>query len=306
MRILVLGGTRFIGRTIVDTLLPEHEVSVLNRGTQPLWDERITQLTADRGVPAQVAAALTADYDAIVDVSAIDPDHVSAVIDALAGRPAVPYVFIGSSAVYDRSAVAPPFSEDDPADGDLYWGSYSTDKAACERLLRAAFGDLLTVLRPPYVYGPLNTEQREQFLWARMLAGQPIYVPGDGGTAIQFNHVRALADIVEAACTGAMPTGVYNVGEPRAYTFSEYLHILGQVAGVTPRVEFVRDETVPSRAYFPFRDIEVTLQVDRIERTGAQPAIALPAGLAETFRWFSEFRGFPDEPTEQELAWRKS
>lgn len=301
MRVLVLGGTLFVGRGIVDRLLADgHSVTVLNRGTHPLWDGRIRQLVADRDDRAQVRAVLTDRYDAVVDVSGLRPIQVENVLPELRDTR---YVYIGSAAVYTRSVAAPPFDEDDRADGDPMWGSYGPDKATCEKLLREA-GKTVTVLRPPYIYGPHNTEPREQFVWARILARQPIFVPGAGAKKLQFIHIADLSTIVAAACTGELPPDTYNVGEPRFYSYNEWIDILGDIAGVEPRVVHIDDASIEARSYFPFRDEDVTLRTDRLGATGVVSPCTLRAGLTGTFAWFSEHAGFPDKPTEQEMKWR--
>lgn len=301
MQILVLGGTLFVGRGIVDRLLADHhEVTVLNRGTQPLWDDRIRQLIADRTDAAQMRAALTGTYDAVVDVSGTEPVHIENVLPVLQNTP---YVYIGSAAVYSRSVAQPPFDEDDRADGDPIWGPYGPEKATCEKLLRATC-KTVSVLRPPYVYGPHNTQQREQFIWARILARQPIFVPRSGDTEIQFIHIDDLSTIVAAGCTGDLPPDTYNVGEPRFYSYNEWIQILADIAGLEPRVVHIDDPAIDARSYFPFRDEDVTLRTERIEATGVVTPCSLRDGLTSTFAWFSEFGGFPDEPTEQEKAWR--
>ncbi|MEO3796959.1 NAD-dependent epimerase/dehydratase family protein [Nonomuraea sp. B10E15] len=288
MRILVLGGTRFVGRAIVDALLHDHEVSVLNRATRPLWDRRLTQLVADRNDAGQMCRALTAArYDAVVDVSGTEPAHISNTIRALPRRESVRYVYISSAAVYNRLSADPPFAENDRADGDAIWDGYGEAKAACETLLRDAFpSGSLTILRPPYVYGPHNAEQREQFLWARMLSGRPVLVPGDGGTRIQFIDARALARIVVTACEGRLVPDVYNVGERSTYSFLEYLHILARVAEIVPRLVMVTDTSIRARDYFPFRDAELTLDVSKLAATGVMEGSHLVEGLAETLAWF--------------------
>jgi nucleoside-diphosphate-sugar epimerase len=301
VRILVLGGTLFVGRAIVDRLLSDqHEVTVLNRGTQPLWDDRIRQLTADRNDRVQMTAALTGTYDAVVDVSGTEPVHIENVLPALSDTP---YVYIGSAAVYTRSVANPPFDEDDRADGDPIWGPYGQEKATCEKLLRDAC-KTVTVLRPPYIYGPHNTQPREQFIWARILARQPIFVPLSGDTEIQFIHIDDLATIVVGAITGDLPPDTYNVGEPRFYPYNEWIDICGDIAGVEPRVVHIEDPSIDGRSYFPFRTEDVTLHTERIDATGVVVPRSLRDGLITTFDWFREFAGFPDEPTEQEKAWR--
>ncbi|MEU1736726.1 NAD-dependent epimerase/dehydratase family protein [Streptosporangium sp. NPDC020145] len=301
-RALVLGGTRFVGRAVVEALLPSCEVTVLNRGTRPLWDPRIVQVVADRRDAASTRAVLRGSYDVVVDVSGTEPVHVRNVLDTPAVAGAVRYVYVSSAAVYRRGHAGPPFHEDDPADGDPAWGGYGEDKAECERLLSGLPG--LTVLRPPYVYGPRNTEPRESFLWARMLTGQPIFVPGDGRTGIQFCHVRDLAETVAAACAGTPPPGVYNVGGPGRCSFTDYLGLLAETAGTGHRAVHVHDEEVPARAYFPFRDLELTLDTTRLDRTGAGAATPLADGLRETLAWLRAHGSLADEPTEQEKKWR--
>ncbi|MEU7608142.1 NAD-dependent epimerase/dehydratase family protein [Micromonospora sp. NPDC049204] len=303
MKLLVLGGTRFVGRAVVDALLDSHDVTVLNRGTQPLWDGRITQLVADRDDTRQMADAWTVAYDAVVDVSATVPGHLR----HLPRATEIPrYVFISSAAVYSRESAAPPFREDDRADGDAIWGGYGEAKATCERLLREALpARSLTVLRPPYVYGPHNTEQREQFLWARMAADQPVFVPGDGRTRIQFCASRTVAETVVAAVEGRLPAGTYNVAEQRGYTFLEYLAVLADVIGLpAARIVPVTDPSVPAREYFPFRQAELTLDVSRLAALGLVPDVDLASGLVATLAWFRRNGGLPDEPTPREYAWR--
>lgn len=306
MRVLVLGGTQFIGRAVVDELLGRHEVAVLNRGTKPLWDTRITQLRADRTDPAAMTAALTVGYDAIIDVSGTHPNHMTCHPGAGAASDAARYVFISSAGVYDRTRVEPPFREGDPATGDSIWGGYGEAKAECERLLRAAWGERLTILRPPYVYGPHNYEQREQFLWARMLALQPLFIPGDGDTRIQFCHVSDLARTVLAAVDGDLRPDTYNVAEPATYSFAEYIDILSEIVGAPAHTVLVRDQDVPARAYFPFRQADLTLNVQRLSSSLTHRFSPLSAGMQETYEWFTAFGTFDARPTAQEAIWRAS
>lgn len=198
MQILVAGGTNFIGRSIVSTLSRHHTVSVLNRGSRPVADGRIRHLIADRNEP-DVLRELFADsdaFDVVVDVSATDPNHVRGLLGGLGEQLPRAYVLISSAAVYTPGA-AYPIREDSHVGGDPVWGGYGEDKAACEELVRASGIEEVTILRPPYVYGPENNEDREKWLWARMAAGEPIFVPSDGRALIQFCHVDHLASVVE-------------------------------------------------------------------------------------------------------------
>jgi 2'-hydroxyisoflavone reductase len=243
-------------------------------------------------------------FDAVVDVSATEEVHVRGLLDAWGGALPQRYVLISSAAVYSPSGPQPRV-EDGPADGDPVWGGYGEEKAACERILRDRGLAELTVLRPPYIYGPGNNEEREQWLWARLAAGSPIFVPGEGQARIQFCHVRFLATVVAAAVGGALPAGTYNVGEDRSYTFDEYLGVLGVASASTPVLVHVGETDVKARSYFPFRDIDLVLDTTRLCERGFEHRPSLSDGLAETWNWFSQHGLPPDEPTEQEREWRR-
>ncbi|GIH16875.1 NAD-dependent epimerase/dehydratase family protein [Rugosimonospora africana] len=304
MDVLVLGGTNFVGRHIVRALLDErHRVTVLNRGTNPVWGARVTQLVADRTDPASMSAAVRAVFDAVVDVSGTEPRHIESTAPLLRSLGVPRYVFISSGAVYDSTTTALPFPEDAPTPGDVIWGTYGTAKADCERLLRHYDFSELVMLRPPYVYGPGNNEQREQFLWARMLAARPVLVPGDGTTRIQFCPVAHLAETVVTAVAGKVPAGVYNVGEPAAYSFDDYVVALAGAAGVRrATVIHVEDRTIAAREYFPFRDYNFILDTSAGRRAGIPAPVGLATGLAETFAWFRANTDLPYEPTARESA----
>lgn len=282
--VLVLGGTRFVGRAIVDALLGEHQVTVANRGTQPLWDSRLGQLVRDRTDPDQARKALVGEYDTVVDVSGTHQDHIQAVLSSSPVTNADRYIYISSASVYDRTRANPPFREGDPATGDAIWGDYGFAKAGCENLLRVGIRRELTVLRPPYVYGPRNTEDREQFCWARMLGDQPLFVPADGRVRIQFCHAEALAAVVAAACAGSLTSGTYNVAEPRSYSIDEYIDVLAEAAGLRPRLVHITDPCIPARDYFPFRNQELTLDTTRV--AGIYEHVPLAEGLRQTLTWF--------------------
>jgi nucleoside-diphosphate-sugar epimerase len=306
LRTLVLGGTNFIGRTIAERLVETQEVTLLNRGSRPVGDGRMARLVADRTDVEELRHILAAagTFDAVVDVSATEAVQVRGLLDAWGDAVPQRYVLISSAAVYSPTTPQPRVEEGSAA-GDPAWGAYGEEKAGCERILRERGLAELTVLRPPYVYGPGNNEEREQWLWARMAAGTPIFVPGTGQARIQFCYVGFLATVVAAAVAGALPAGTYNVGEERAYTFDEYLDALAVVSALVPALVHVGASGVKARSHFPFRDTDLVLDTARLRERGFEHPLSLLEGLAETWRWFSE-QGLPsDEPTEQEREWRR-
>ncbi|GIG69980.1 NAD-dependent epimerase/dehydratase family protein [Phytomonospora endophytica] len=297
MRVLLLGGTKFIGRRVASRLLDGHAVTLLNRGSDPLWDRDLRRVTADRTDAAATAAALSGDHDVVVDISGTRPEHLAGTLD-FPGR----YIYLSSAAVYDQTAAGLPFREGDPAHGDPAWGEYGHDKAACERLLTEAYGERLTVLRPPYVYGPFNDLPRESFVWARLLCGETVFVPGDGDRLIQFCHVDALAEVVAAAVEERLDPGVYNVAESTPYGLAGWVRILAKAAGTEAPMSPVDDERIDAREYFPFRDMDLVLDTTRIDAAGVLPYVPLPVGAASTFRWFKANGGLAFEPTAYERS----
>ncbi|MFG2109684.1 NAD-dependent epimerase/dehydratase family protein [Micromonospora chersina] len=305
MKILVLGGTTFIGRAVVAAAMRDgHSVTLLNRGTNPIWVPLAEQLTADRADPSAVEKVLRGrSFDVTVDVSGTERAYIDSTAPVLRDGGLDHYVFISSGGVYDSSTTPRPFPERAPTPGDPVWGGYGAAKADCERRLAELGFPALTVLRPPYVYGPRNNEPREQFLWARILTDRPVYVPGDGSTPVQFCPVDHLAELALSAATGAVPAGTYNVGESRAYRLTEYVDLLAEVAGRPARVRYVTDTSVPARQYFPFRDYGLVLDTAAIERVQPLRAVPLRDGLTETLAWFRRHGQLPYTPTDREVSW---
>ena len=204
MDVLVLGGTRFIGRRLVRLLHGQgHTVTVLNRGTgkTPLPDG-VARITADRDVPSQVAAALKGrSFDAAFDTSAYVPATLRPAVEALDGNGGR-YVFCSTTAVYALSDVY-PIRDDFPLDRAPDASGYTKGKVACEDLLREAHarsGFPATMLRPPAVYGPQNAlPEREFSFFARVLQGRTVIIPGDGSNLLQPAHVDDLAAAFVAA-----------------------------------------------------------------------------------------------------------
>lgn len=305
MKVLVLGGSYFVGLAILEAIVPiGADITCANRGTKPLSIPGVRYISLDRSRPS--LGELSESYEVIVDTSGYTSRDIEHVFSALP-HPPEKYIFISSAAVYDRLKSSPPFPEEAPKGGDAIWGTYGRDKSDCERLLARLMPDGLYIIRPPYMYGPRNYLEREQFLWARILARKPIWVPGDGSTNIQFCHTRALGCLIRDIITASQPMPrAYNIGERAAYSFLEWIRLAGQIAGVSHDVQFVTDTKINPREYFPFRAHDLTLSVERLASTGRLEDIALEDGLSETFEWFCHHGSFEYKPTALEQQWSSS
>ncbi len=168
MRLLVLGGTRFLGRHVVDAALARGDaVTTFTRGRQPNhWGDRVDARTGNRdpAVAPGLAALADGEWDAVVDTSGYVPRIVRASVELLAPR-AGRYVFVSSLSVYADTA-RPGLDESaavgtlpDPATEEVA-KHYGPLKAACERVVSDAFGDRALNVRPGLIVGPHDPTDR--------------------------------------------------------------------------------------------------------------------------------------------------
>lgn len=304
MKSLVLGGSAFIGRRLVEVLQAAgHTVTVLNRGSRNDGIDGaggVECLVADRSDPASVRDALgSAEFDAVFDVSGqVQVSSVEAIGDLvghLDGRCGV-YVFVSSIAAYALGSGAFPWTEDRPLSTSRPTG-YGGHKAAVERLLaerHAATGFPFVALRPAAVYGPKdNIPDGEIAMFLRLLQGRPVLVPHEGLVTFSYGHVDDLADALLVAAT--VPDaigGSFNITAD-AVTALHYVHTLAGIVGTEPDIRFLpEDVTAGLRGPLPFnhRFQKVMHSVLGNERArqvlGITPRFDFAAGHRHTYEWF--------------------
>jgi nucleoside-diphosphate-sugar epimerase len=296
MSVLILGGSRFMGRHIAEQLVAAGGRPVmLNRGSRDI-PPGVEFVRGDRSVPGGLAGLAGRTFDAVVDLSAYQSAWVADAADALAGRVGH-YVFISSGSVYAPSPEL-PWPEDATGGPDPAWGAYAVEKVAAERALaRAAAAFPVTVLRLPYVLGAANYADREAFLFSRIAAGRPILLPGAGRAINQYVHAADVARAVLAVIGRplAQPYRVYNVGLPTAITNAALVALAASIAGraaITRAVDVdalgVASPVVDLTDFvFPFPDSHYFLDVRAIERDlGFRAAHSLEATLREFYAWW--------------------
>ncbi|PTA67518.1 NAD-dependent epimerase/dehydratase family protein [Deinococcus arcticus] len=233
MDILVLGGTKFVGRHIVLALLAAgHRVSVLTRGqSRDELPAEVERLQGDRNAGAAGLSALAGrSWAACVDVSGYTPGQVRASAEALqtqVGR----YVFISTASVYaepDRH----PVREDDPllppaaeAVTEITGETYGPLKVTCEQLVQAAYGERATLLRPQIVAGPYDHTARYPYWPDRASRGGETLLPGDGTDHVQVIDARDLARFTVRVIEQGIG-GVFNLAGPRL-SWAEFARVLG-------------------------------------------------------------------------------
>jgi len=226
LRLLVLGGTGFIGPHMVrEALRRGHEVTLFNRGrTNADLFPDIETLIGDRN--GQLDALRDGSWDAVIDNSGFVPRQVADSARLLAAA-AKHYVYVSTVSVY--ASLAEPVDEDAPlatiADEtieEVTNETYGPLKALCEKRAAAEFGaDRLAVLRPTYICGPGDRTDRYTWWPARTLRGGEMIWPGTPDDLIQIIDVRDLAlftiDVVEQRITGTYntvtPAGGFSMGD---------------------------------------------------------------------------------------------
>jgi 2'-hydroxyisoflavone reductase len=200
MRILLIGGTRFVGRAMTEAAVDRgHDVTVLHRGTSvdPAF-AAVEQLHADRDGDLSVLAGH--EFDATIDVCAYVPRQVHSLAEAL-GKRGGHHVLISTVSVYADTVEAgytedaPLQQLDDPSTEDVTGDTYGGLKVLCEREAADAYGDdHLTVVRPTYVIGPHDHTGRFTWWVRRIARGGEILAPGPASSPMQVIDARDQAD----------------------------------------------------------------------------------------------------------------
>jgi len=202
MRLLVLGGTRFVGRAVVDAAVAAgHEVTLFNRGrTNPGLYPQLETVIGDR--TADLSALQGRAFDMVVDVAGYDPAVVALAAKTFADSR---YVYVSSVSVYADQSI-PPSEGAATLDDDSYGGR----KAACERAVQQVHGDSALIARPGLIVGPYDPTERFPHWPRRMARGGRVLAPGDPHDPVQVIDVRDLGEWL----VGAAAVGVFNVVSP--------------------------------------------------------------------------------------------
>jgi nucleoside-diphosphate-sugar epimerase len=303
MKILVVGGTAFMGRAIVERLVARgHHVSVLHRRATHDLGPEVRNLQADRADLSAVTALLGRErFEAIFDLAydwqtGTPASHVEAVARG-AGDQLQRYVFMSSIAAYGPGL---DHVENDALVPDSSPNRYAMHKATAERALfqlHQESGFPAVTFRPPFVHGPRQPFYREQFFWDRMMDGRSIVLPEDGERLMQWAFVSDVAEsCVRAIEVPAAAGEAFNVAHVEPTTQRTFLEALGRAAGVTPRLVSIPRETIeaaggqvagPHLYFGEFLDLPPhTERVEKAPRVLGVTPTALDSALAEGFAWY--------------------
>jgi UDP-glucose 4-epimerase len=286
MRILIMGGTRFIGVYLTKILVEQgHDVVLFNRGKKPAPVEGITQIHGDRTDASQLKEKLSQEqFDAIFDNNGRELSDTQPLAEIFKDR-VKHFVYMSSAGVYLKSDQL-PHVEGDPVDPkSRHKGKHETEAFLTQ------LGLAWTSIRPTYIYGPQNYNDLEAWFFDRIIRDRPIPIPGNGMHITQFGHCKDLAKAMAAVLGNETAVGqIYNVSGDRYVTFDGLARACTEAAGKSPdAVQLVHYDPKQfdfgKRKAFPLRVQHFFASVNKAKtELNWQPEYDLLSGLKDSFQ----------------------
>ena len=311
MKLLILGGTRFLGRHLAEQALAQgHAVTLMHRGRSgpglfPQAEHRIADRDGD------LAALAQGEWDSVIDTSAYVPRQVRAVAAKLAGRVGQ-YQLVSTISVYadmdaggvDEGAALHllPDPSTETVTGDTYGGL----KVLCEQAAMQGFAGHCLISRPGLLVGPHDPTGRFSWWLQRLQRGGTVLAPGDPSTPVQFIEARdAAAWMLLQASAGT--TGIFNLtGPAQPLTIGGLLQAARQTLNPAAQLQWVDEKFLLDAGVAPWSDLPVWLPRAQAGLHGVDIARALATGLhcrpladtlSDTARWLQDHVPPPADAT---------
>lgn len=305
--LLMLGGSAFVGRAIVeDAVRRGFAVTMFNRGTNGWSHPAAEHVRGDRLDPTTYGLVADREWDVVADTWAGAPSATRDVARALAGRVGR-YVYVSSGSVY-APPPKPGAHEGTPtveASPDAVDGSYPERKRGSELALLEAFGDRVLLARAGLILGPHEDVGRLPWWLARVATGGEVLAPGPADLPLQYVDARDLARFVLDLATEGHG-GPVNVVSRRGHaTMRSLLEACVRVAGAgDARLTWVAPEAIEAAGIEAWSELPIWLppghpyaalhdaDVERAHQLGLR---CRPVGetVADTWAWLSSLDGPP-------------
>ena len=304
MRLLILGGSVFLGRALTDAALDKgHGVTHFRRGTSGPADPRVETLAGDRS--GDLAPLDTRSFDAVADTSGYLPQVVRSSAEKLRDR-TERYLFVSSISVYERFA-RHGVTEDDPVAATvdplpevMTPDQYGALKAMCEAVVREVFSQRALIVRPGLIVGPYDATDRFTYWPHRVALGGRVAAPVRPGLAIQYIDVRDLAEWMIALLEGAA-AGTFNAtGLPGTATFGELLETCRHASASDARFEWMDAAFLARHGAAPWSKMPLQVPEDDPAMKGFA-SVSVARALAAGLRYRSQAQTVADT-----LAWSRT
>ncbi|MFC7097951.1 NAD-dependent epimerase/dehydratase family protein [Halobaculum marinum] len=281
---LVIGGTRFIGRHVVEDLLDnDYEVTIFNRGNHdnPFADhDDVSHVEGDRRDDTDLkAAALSVQPDIVIDCVAYYPEDVRVAVDVFADVDG--YVYISSGSAYGVEEIPKREDETELCDcteeqaTDDSHASYGPRKAEGDRIVFEAAEDGVNAmsLRPCIVYGPHDYTERLDYWIDRVLNYDRVVVPGDGQNLWHRAYVEDVASALRVVAEEGEPGESYNVGDRTLVTMEEMVDLIAEAADTDCEVVHAGEHELAAADLSPddfilYRDYPHVLDTNKLAALG--------------------------------------
>jgi nucleoside-diphosphate-sugar epimerase len=289
MKVLIMGGTRFMGVALTKMLLSQgHEVVLFNRGNQPNPASEARVILGDRTDPQQLKDKLSQEsFDVVFDNNGRELSDSKTLIDIFKDR-VRHFVYMSSAGVYLESDILPYFEGDAVDPKSRHKGKLHTEAYLREVYEKNGFP--YTSIRPTYIYGPQNYNDLEAWFFDRIVRDRPIPIPGNGQFITQLGHVEDLVAAMAAVLGNQRAIGeIYNISDVRYVTFTGLAQQCAIAAGKpVDAVKFVyynpKDFDFGKKKAFPFRLQHFFAAIDKaLDHLDWEPEFDLLAGLETSY-----------------------
>jgi 2'-hydroxyisoflavone reductase len=262
MKILILGGTKFLGRHLVDAAMAAgHEVTLFNRGkTNPTLFPNIETIIGDRTQDIEKLSGH--EWDAVIDVAGYVPRIVRLSAQSLE-RAVKRYVFISSISVYAGfqkvgiNESDPIGKLEDESVEEITGETYGPLKALCEKTVEEIYGDRALIIRPGLIVGPNDPTDRFTYWPMRVKRGGDIVTPDKPQTPIQIIDVRDLSEFT-IKLIEKNASGIYNAtGPDHELSLGEMLDASKRVSGSVATFQWASAEFLKEHEVAPWSDMPV-------------------------------------------------
>ncbi len=291
MRLLLLGGPRFLGRAVIDAALAQgHDITLFNRGgTNAELYPDVERITGDRKESLDALAGR--EWDAVVDTCGYLPRDVRASAEALAGSGL--YCFVSSISVY-ANFLAPTDEDSRVAqleelpDDEVTNESYGALKALCEEAVRGVFENRALNVRPGLIVGPHDPTGRFTYWPHRIARGGEVLAPAPPDGPTQVIDVRDLGEWIVSLCERRV-AGTFNATHP-GVMWRDLLDTCRGVAGSDAAITWVDPAFLVEQAVGPWIELPLWLvdpdaeYADRVDVSRAIDAGLTFRPLGETVR----------------------
>ena len=283
MKILVVGGTRFVGKAIVSRLLEKgNSLTLFTRGNKSVPDH-VRHIKGDRNEDDDLKQLQDTNYDVIIDSSGRTREQTERILE-FSGPPNYRFVYISSAGIYSSSQSL-PLSEDSPLDkNSRHIGKAETESFLEDR--RIPF----TSFRPTYIYGPGNYNPIETWFFDRITNNKIIPMPGDGQLITQLGHVSDLAEaIVLSLESNKSENSIYNCSGKKGITIKGLIESATLAAGknisdIQLKSFDIEHLDKKARKLFPIRLTHFFTDISHLEQDlDWTPKFDLDTGLTDSF-----------------------